>query len=213
MDIRFDVPSTFVLGPLLLAFALLTGVQVWRDAWNVRRALLQTAVAVYAAAVLSITVFPLEVTWGIYANQSPWYGQINFVPLIGADVTMPANVMLTVPAGFLLPLLSRRATSAKRTALLTGLVSLGIEAAQLLSYIALHNGRSVDVDDVLANTLGGLLGYVLLTFALRSEGLRRPLLAASLPRSAALQADRRRTAAPLDAPAVPAPLPVRDVRP
>ncbi|WP_151773460.1 VanZ family protein [Streptomyces abyssomicinicus] len=201
MDIRFEVASTLVLGPLLVVFALFTGVQVWRDAWNVRRALLQTAVAVYAAAVLSLTVFPLNVTWGVYANQSPWVGQISFVPLIGADVTMIANVVMMIPAGFLFPLLSRRATSAKRTALLTGLVSLGIEAAQLLSYIVLNNGRSVDVNDVLANALGGLAGYLLLTVALRSEGLRRPLLAASLPRSAALQEDRRRIAVPAEAPA------------
>jgi glycopeptide antibiotics resistance protein len=206
MDIRFEVASTVVLGPLLVVFALITGVRVWRDAWNVRRALLQMAVAVYAAAVLSVTVFPLNVTWGIYANQAPWYGQINPVPLITADVTMIANVIMMVPAGFLFPLLSRRATSAKRTALLTGLVSLGIEAAQLLSYIALNNGRSVDVNDVVANTLGGLVGYLLLTLALRSEALRGPLLAASLPRSAALQEDRRRITASPDGP-VPEPVP------
>ncbi|MEU7468810.1 VanZ family protein [Streptomyces sp. NPDC044984] len=201
MDIRFEVDSSLVLGPLLVVFALLAGVQVWRDAWNVRRALLQTAVAVYAAAVLSLTIFPLAVTWGTYANQAPWIGQINFVPLIGADITMIPNVIMLIPAGFLLPLLSRRATSAKATTLLAGLVSLGIEAAQLLSYIALNNGRSVDVNDVVANSLGGLVGYLLLTFALRSETLRKPLLAASLPRSAALQEDRRRTTASPDVPA------------
>ncbi|MDH6225855.1 VanZ family protein [Streptomyces sp. MJP52] len=195
MDIRFEVAPTFVLGPLLVVFALFTGVQVWRDAWNVRHALLRTAAAVHAAAVLSLTIFPLNVTWGIYANQAPWTGQIHFVPLFGADVTMIPNVIMMIPAGFLFPLLSRHATSAKRTALLTGLVSLGIEAAQLLSYVVLNNGRSVDVNDVIANTLGGLLGHLLLTFALRSEALRGPLLAASLPRSAALQADRRRITA------------------
>jgi glycopeptide antibiotics resistance protein len=210
MDIRYEVASPFVLGPLLVLFALFTGVQVWRDAWNVRRALLQTAVAVYAAAVLSLTIFPLHVTYGIYANQASWVGQISFVPLLGADVTMIANVLMMIPAGFLFPLLSRRATSAKRTALLTGLVSLGIEAGQLLSYIVLNNGRAVDINDVIANALGGLVGYTLLTFALRSEGLRGPLLAASLPRSAALQEDRRRTDASSEA-SVPAPVTLRDL--
>ncbi|MEW2073801.1 VanZ family protein [Streptomyces sp. NPDC013433] len=204
MDIRFEVASSLVLGPLLVVFAVVTGVQVWRDAWNVRRALLQMAVAVYTAAVLSLTIFPLNVTWGTYANQASWIEQINFIPLIVADITMVPNVIMLIPAGFLLPLLSRRAASAKATTLLTGLVSLGIEAAQLLSYIALNNGRAVDVNDVVANSLGGFIGYFLLTFALRSEALRKPLLAASLPRSAALQEDRRRTTA---SPVVPAPAP------
>ncbi|MFJ4619977.1 VanZ family protein [Streptomyces sp. NPDC088812] len=195
MDIRYHLDSAPVLGPALVLFAAGTAVQVWRGAWNERRALLQLAAAVYVAAVLSLTIFPLEVTWGVYANQAPWYGQINFVPLLTADITIVANVIMMVPAGLLLPLMSRHATSPKRAALMTAAAGLSLEAAQLLSYIALNNGRSVDVNDVLANTLGGVAGYVLATLALRAPALRGPLLTASLPRSAALQDDRRRTAA------------------
>ncbi|MFF8103326.1 VanZ family protein [Streptomyces sp. NPDC016640] len=209
MDIRFQVESTPVLGPLLVLFAAGTVVRVWRGAWNGRRALLQLAAAVYVAAVLSLTVFPLNVTWGEYANQAPWIGQVNFIPLLTADITMVPNVLMMAPAGFLLPLVSRYATSPSRAALMTAAASLSLEATQLLSYIVLNNGRSVDVNDLLANTLGGLAGYALVTLALRAPALRGPLLAASLPRSAALQADRRRTAtadgtepAPIAAPVV-----------
>ncbi|MFF5899361.1 VanZ family protein [Streptomyces argenteolus] len=209
MDIRIQVDSAPVLGPLLVLFAVGTVVQVWRGAWNKRRALLQLAAAVYVAAVLSLTVFPLNVTWGEYANQASWVGQINPVPLLTADVTMIPNVIMMVPAGFLLPLLFRHATSWSRAALMTAAASLFLEAAQLLSYIVLNNGRSVDINDVLANTLGGIAGYALVTLALRAPALSGPLLAASLPRSAALQDDRRRTApagtpgqAPIAAPVV-----------
>ncbi|MFI1422338.1 VanZ family protein [Streptomyces sp. NPDC020731] len=194
MDISFQVDSAPVLGPLLVLFAAGTVVQVRRGAWDRRRALLQLAAAVYAAAVLSLTVFPLNVTWGEYANQTPWIEQINFIPLLTADITMVPNVIMLVPAGFLLPLLFRNATSASRVTLVTAAVSLSVEAAQLLSYIVLNNGRSVDVNDLLANTLGGLVGYALVTLALRAPVLRGPLLAAALPRSAALRDDRRRTA-------------------
>ncbi|WP_093799657.1 VanZ family protein [Streptomyces sp. Wb2n-11] len=206
MDIRYQVDSAPVLGPALVLFAAGTAVQVWRDVWNTRRALLQLAAAVYAAAVLSLTVFPLNVTWGEYANQAPWTGQINFIPLLTADITIVPNVIMMVPAGFLLPLLFRQATSASRAALMTAAASLSVEAAQLLSYIALNNGRSVDVNDLLANTLGGLVGYALVTLALRAPALRGPLLAASPPRSAALQEDRRRAATA----GAPRPVPVTD---
>ncbi|MFC5952983.1 VanZ family protein [Streptomyces pratens] len=209
MDIRFQVDSAPVLGPLLVLFAVGTAVQVRRDAWNMRRALLQLAAAVYVAAVLSLTIFPLNVTWGEYASHSPWISQINFIPLLTADITMVPNVIMMVPAGFLLPLVFRHATSPSRATLMTAAASLSVEAAQLLSYIALNNGRSVDVNDLISNTLGGLAGYALVTLALRAPALRGPLLAASLPRSAALQDDRRRTAtadgpqpAPIAAPAV-----------
>ncbi|MEU8653560.1 VanZ family protein [Streptomyces sp. NPDC048737] len=195
MDIRFQVDSAPVLGPLLVLFAAGTVIQVKRGAWDRRRGLLRLTAAVYTAAVLSLTVFPLDVTWGEYANQAPWIGQINFVPLLTADITIVPNVIMMVPAGFLLPLLFRHATSAPRAALMTAATSLSIEAAQLLSYIILNNGRSVDVNDLLSNTLGGLVGYALVTLALRAPVLSRPLLAVSLPRSAALQDDRRGTAA------------------
>ncbi|MDG9702911.1 VanZ family protein [Streptomyces sp. DH37] len=194
MDIRFQVDSAPVLGPLLILFAAWLAVRVRRGMWNRRHALLQLTAAVYAAAVLSLTVFPLNVTWGEYANQAPWIGQINFIPLLTADITIVPNVIMMVPAGFLLPLLFRRADSPSRATLMTAAVSLSVEATQLLSYIVLNNGRSVDVNDLLANTLGGLVGYALLALALRAPALRDPLLAASLPRSAALRNDRRRTA-------------------
>ncbi|KES09079.1 hypothetical protein BU52_03245 [Streptomyces toyocaensis] len=209
MDMRFQVDSAPVLGPALVLFATGTVIRVRRGVWDKRRGLLRLAAAVYVAAVLSLTVFPLNVTWGEYANQAPWIGQINFVPLLTADVTMVPNVIMMVPAGFLLPLLFRNATSASRATLMTAAASLSVEAAQLLSYIVLDNGRSVDVNDLLANTLGGLAGYALVTLALRVPALRGTLLAAALPRSAASRADRRRAAtadgteeAPIAGPAV-----------
>lgn len=194
MDIRFQVDSAPVLGPALVLFAAGTVIRVRRGVWDRRQGLLRLAAAVYVAAVLSLTVFPLNVTWGEYANQAPWIGQINFVPLLTADITMVPNVIMMVPAGFLLPLLFRNATSASRATLMTAAASLSVEAAQMVSYIVLNNGRSVDVNDLLANTLGGLAGYALVTLALRASALRGPLLASALPRSAASQADRRRTA-------------------
>ncbi|MER7489122.1 VanZ family protein [Streptomyces sp. NPDC126497] len=195
MDIRFQVDSAPVLGPALVLFAAGTVVRVRRGVWDRRQGLLRLAAAVYVAAVLSLTVFPLNVTWGEYANQAPWIGQINFIPLLTADVTMVPNVIMMVPAGFLLPLLFRNATSASRATLMTAAASLAVEAAQMLSYIVLNNGRSVDVNDLIANTLGGLVGYALVTLALRASALRGTLLAAALPRSAALRADRRPSAA------------------
>jgi glycopeptide antibiotics resistance protein len=74
--------------------------------------------------VLSLTVFPLNVTWGEYANQAPWIGQINFVPLLTADITIVPNVIMMVPAGFLLPLLFRRADSPSRVTLMTAAVNV-----------------------------------------------------------------------------------------
>ncbi|MFJ4153031.1 VanZ family protein [Streptomyces galbus] len=189
MNIQFQVDASMVLGPLLALFACVAIIRMRRGVpgWSGRHTVLRAATALYGAAVLSLTVFPLYVTWGQYANQSPWYNQVNFIPLLTADVTAIPNIIMMIPLGFLLPLVSRRATSLWRAIGLSALASLCIEATQMLSYIVFNNGRSVDINDLLANTLGGLIGYALISLVLKSAGLRGPLLAAALPGSASRQ--------------------------
>ncbi|MFF5637188.1 VanZ family protein [Streptomyces sp. NPDC012825] len=67
------------------------------------------------------------------------------------------NVLLGVPFGILLPLLSRRTRGLVRVALLTIVTMLFVELVQG----ALITGRAFDIDDVLLNTTGALLGYLL----------------------------------------------------
>ncbi|MFG1809933.1 VanZ family protein [Streptomyces sp. NPDC049040] len=68
------------------------------------------------------------------------------------------NVLLGVPFGILLPMLFPRARGLLRVAVVTALVMVLIEATQG----ALVEGRAFDIDDVILNTLGALLGYLLL---------------------------------------------------
>ncbi|MFI8448516.1 VanZ family protein [Streptomyces erythrochromogenes] len=84
------------------------------------------------------------------------------------------NVVMFVPLGFLLPLLSHRLTRGS-TVVACALASLGIELAQLLQYIALGHGRAVDINDLIANTLGGLLGYAALRTAQGTASTRAVL--------------------------------------
>lgn len=65
------------------------------------------------------------------------------------------NVIMTMPFGFLLPVLRRRSLAA--CALWTLLLSLCIELLQPL----LSGARTSDITDLLTNTVGGILGYLL----------------------------------------------------
>ncbi|WP_326701674.1 VanZ family protein [Streptomyces sp. NBC_01754] len=87
---------------------------------------------------------------------------------------MIPNVIMFMPLGFLLPLL-RPGISRGRTVLTSALVSLGIEVTQLLEYVVFANGRAVDVNDLIANTLGGLLGYAALRTVQRTATTRAAL--------------------------------------
>ncbi|MGG4448289.1 VanZ family protein [Brevibacillus sp. HB1.4B] len=83
-------------------------------------------------------------------NYQSWHSAVNFV----------GNVIAFMPLGFLLPLLfPKKAGSLFRVTLLSLLLSLGVELTQLVM-----NVGTFDVDDLLLNTAGGMIGYIVYLF-------------------------------------------------
>nr|WP_307818932.1 VanZ family protein [Streptomyces sabulosicollis] len=66
------------------------------------------------------------------------------------------NVLLGAPFGVLLPMLVPKARGAARVVVVTALVMVAVETVQGL----IVEGRAFDIDDVILNTSGALLGYV-----------------------------------------------------
>ncbi|MCD7826729.1 MAG: VanZ family protein [Clostridiaceae bacterium] len=71
-------------------------------------------------------------------------------------VNLVGNVVCFMPLGFVLPVLSSRQWGWIRITLISCLASVLVEGIQLVSKLG-----SCDVDDVILNTLGGFLGYLL----------------------------------------------------
>lgn len=83
-------------------------------------------------------------------------GGINFIPFQSEGVTTYIlNIIMFMPLGFLLPLIWAEYRSFLKTAIVGLFFSLAIEICQLF------NLRHTDVDDLLMNTLGAMLGYVI----------------------------------------------------
>ena len=80
-------------------------------------------------------------------------GQLGFENVV---VNLFGNVLGFVPYGMMLPLLSQRRRSFFLVTLLTLEFSLLIETTQLIT-----KAGCFDVDDLILNTLGGSLGYIL----------------------------------------------------
>jgi glycopeptide antibiotics resistance protein len=81
------------------------------------------------------------------------------------------NLLLGVPFGVLVPVLAPRTRGILRILLLTAVVMLMVEFAQG----ALITGRAFDIDDVILNTAGALIGYLLLGRRLsRAVHARKP---------------------------------------
>lgn len=68
------------------------------------------------------------------------------------------NILLGVPFGMLLPVLLPRTRGLVRVAVATAVTMVLVELAQG----AFVTGRTFDIDDVILNTTGALLGYLLL---------------------------------------------------
>lgn len=96
---------------------------------------------------------------------------ISIIPFVGASIMMiTLNIMLFVPYGFLVPLAFPECKFTYKNTFAIGFgSSLCIELFQLFS------GRLFEIDDLIANTSGFLIGFLLLQAIqkIKSKGLRK----------------------------------------
>ena len=162
MDIRFSIQSAPILVFLFVAYlATLLYLTVCQGRrLSISRFTTLTAFVFYLLAVLHLVLFPIQVEIGRYASQNP--GFINVIPILTADLrSFLSSVVLMVPLGVFLPLLLPTSSSVKTITRQTFKLSLAIELTQFVTNVILGNWRVPDVNDLLANTLGGVLGYLL----------------------------------------------------
>ncbi len=70
-------------------------------------------------------------------------------------LNLAGNILAFVPFGLFFPILSRKNRSFFKITLISFEVSLMVEIIQLVTRVG-----SCDVDDIILNTLGGMLGYL-----------------------------------------------------
>ena len=179
------VPALPVLVPLaLVAFVLVASRLQQRGALTVPRASALAASCAYGVGVLHAVLLPMPLVLGTPRDgMPPWHVFVNLTPLVGMNdpIGIVLNVALFVPMGLLLPLLLRSPSAARVVG--TGfLVSLVIELTQLLADVTVSVGRVADIDDLMANTAGVVIGYALFRVvtwpaARRTDARREPVSA------------------------------------
>lgn len=172
MSIQYSISSLIVLGPLfvLVLLALMFHARVSKTRYTVRHYMSMLAFAIYMLGVMHFVFFPIDVNIGIYANQTPWYQSIQWIPLLTLDApSFLLNIVLFMPLGFMLPFIKPWIHS-MRTAASAGLaLSILIEITQLMLRVTLGNGRSTDLNDIIANTTGSVLGFIILNLFTKSS--------------------------------------------
>ena len=124
-----------------------------------RRLAVSALFYLYMAGVLWVTVLPVLSMIGVHHPYQPMVLEPFRDLRLGygnALRQLLLNALMTVPLGFLWPLVRRR-SGLLRAVGAAFLLSLCIELVQPL----LPTARTADITDLICNTAGGLVGYVL----------------------------------------------------
>ncbi|MFD7002529.1 VanZ family protein [Streptomyces mirabilis] len=120
------------------------------------------AMVAFAVALARLTLEPSPASKAlIHTNLHPGSSLRAYLDqpaLRDAVKQIGGNVVLGVPFGVLVPVLIPKARGILRVLLLTAVVMLLVELVQG----TLITGRAFDIDDVILNTSGALVGYLLL---------------------------------------------------
>lgn len=163
-SIMFTIQSWCVLGPVFVLglIGLVWWVARQERKFNLAQLVILLSFGIYLLGVIHFVIFPIDVNIGIYANQTPWYNTINFIPILTIDLTtFLLNIIMLIPFGMYIPFLKKNVVSLKKVAKLGFMMSLSLELLQLLIRVTLGSGRSTDINDLLANTLGAVIGFFL----------------------------------------------------
>ncbi|MFY2251493.1 VanZ family protein [Priestia megaterium] len=99
-----------------------------------------------------VNILPFHTLYEYFFQTNTNVDEWNSVSLLN----LTANVMLFSPLGFFVALIWRKYHSIKKVTI------LGLSVTCLIEFIQYFIGRSSDIDDVLLNTFGTVIGYVVL---------------------------------------------------
>lgn len=132
----------------------------------------------YLLVLIGLTLFPIPIQEGPESRQTAAHilSRINFIPFNFGNLfelhpnvvrrQLVGNILLTIPFGLVFPALVR--VHARAIPWLAILIGLTIETAQLLVSLAIGAAyRGVDINDVLLNSAGALLGYLFFSLLTR----------------------------------------------
>ena len=114
--------------------------------------LLQNIVGIpYISDLIRITTF----------GENIFNPNIHLIPFgEGIDIGFVLNIFVFIPFGLLVPFINPTYRSIKRTTFLTFVMSFMIEISQLFTLY-----RATDINDLIANTLGGMFGILVFIVA------------------------------------------------
>lgn len=161
---------------LLLATAVwvIWRIVTWRRgrSGDLVREVVVAGLFVWSLVIVRLTFFPLTIIfydWNGASNLVPFASIYQLLTETSAAVAFEnivGNIVLFAPLGVLLPVLFRRLQGWPQMLWRAAAISALIEATQFVT-----RARSVDVDDIILNSAGAMIGYV--TYRILNRAVRR----------------------------------------
>lgn len=198
MGIRIESEVLYILGILLTIILMITSILVKkrkrkRIFWVREGAIF--LLSVYLLLLIGVTLFPVFIQVGeafressIGINLIPFKDIIHKIGNLGAggfsvafDIKMllmnvGGNILLLLPLGILAPVLWKRFRSLKSCFILGVITSLSIEFLQLIEGLLKLGFRAVDIDDLILNVLGIVIGYSLYKIIFKFKFVRNLII-------------------------------------
>ena len=168
---------SFLSGEVLFA-AIWFGIRIItcirRRKFNLKQELLLLLMYINLAVILRMVFYPYEKLNGhiqplLFDPETVFPLRVNFVPFVhileydslhDTLLNIIGNVGLFVPSGIVLPVIYKKLNSFAKVTAAGAIMSLTVEVLQLPFSV-----RASDVDDLILNTLGCAIGYLIFTVA------------------------------------------------
>ncbi|HGH7176853.1 TPA: VanZ family protein [Bacillus wiedmannii] len=164
---------------IFITMKIKKGVYWWKE-------LISFLFAIYIGMVVEVTLFPIPIGFtnrieniSLSINIIPFVSIIKDIGKIGSaydgDVlfmiglivrNVGGNILLFMPLGFLAPIIWDKFKKFKNTILLGLAISISIELLQLLESLFSSWIRITDIDDVICNVIGSIVGYFIFKITL-----------------------------------------------
>lgn len=154
--------------------------------FSLKREVIINVFFIYILCLISITLFPLNISFDrdynwISVNLIPVMSTVKEVTNITNNPNMHSymvkfwikniggNLLLLLPIGVIMPILWSKFKNLLKTTFLAFFLSLSIEILQLLSGYIGNRGRVFDIGDILLNTIGATIGFIIYKIIIKNK--------------------------------------------
>jgi len=164
-SLHLVVPATVTVVPVTLVAVVLVALRSRRVGADPGTILWRASFVAYLGALIAVTFFPFVIDLDA-PPDSPWRPMVNLDALSSLHLrSFWLNIVMTVPLGAYLtgrrPAGLRRRRGIVPVAAIALVASVSVELLQLVLHLTIGGNRATDIDDVIANTSGAVVGAVL----------------------------------------------------